>query len=123
MLTACDITVCRRTNALVGRSPQVFATVNRPGVVAGQSTRIADLGFDQYFNPAAFAIPGTVTSALGAPVQLFDHAGRCSRNPDASLFKDFRLRELLTMGNAAFSKLSDSQTVGRQVQFGLKLVW
>jgi len=46
-----------------------------------------------------------------------------SRNPDASLFKDFRLRELLTMGNAAFGKLSDSQTVGRQVQFGLKLVW
>jgi len=54
----------------------VFATVNRPGVVAGQSTLVANLGFDQYFNPAAFAIPGTVTKALGAPVQLFGHAGR-----------------------------------------------
>jgi len=107
----------------------VFATVNRPGVVAGQSTLVANLGFDHDINPAAFAIPGTVTNALGAPVQLFGHAGRSilgapgSRNPVASLFKDFRLRELLTMGNAAFGKLSGSQTVGHQVQFGMKLVW
>jgi len=54
---------------------------------------------------------------------LDDPWGAGSRNLDASLFKDFRLRELLTMGNAAFGKLSGSQTVGRQVQFGLKLVW
>jgi hypothetical protein len=134
----------------------VFATVNRPDVVAGQPTLVANPGFDQYFNPAAFAIPGTVTNALGAPVQLFGNAGRSilrapgSRNLDASLFKDIRLAErrrlefrteafnltntptftlpnarsaVLTVGNAAFGKLSGSQTVGRQIQFGLKLVW
>jgi hypothetical protein len=144
------------TDALVGRLPPVFATVNRPDVVAGQSTLVANPGFDQYFNPAAFAVPGTVPSVLGAPVQLFGNAGRSllrgpgSRNLDASLFKDFRLAErrrvefraeafnltntptfqlpnarsaVLTVGNAAFGKLSGSQTVGRQVQFGLKLVW
>jgi hypothetical protein len=144
------------TDALVARLPQVFATVNRPDVVAGQSTLVDNPGFDQYFNPAAFAIPGTVTNALGAPVQLFGNAGRSilrapgSRNMDASLFKDIRLGErrhvefrteafnltntptftlpnarsaVLTVGNAAFGKLAGSQTVGRQVQFGLKLVW
>jgi hypothetical protein len=144
------------TDALVARLPPVFATVNRPDVVAGQSTLVANPGFDQYFNPAVFAIPGTVTNALGAPVQLFGNAGRSilhapgSRNLDASLFKDIRLGErrhvefrteafnltntptftlpnarsaVLTVGNAAFGKLSGSQTVGRQVQFGLKLVW
>src|SRR5215831_17653219 len=90
--------------------------------------------------PASTPLPGTC-SILRAPG---------SRNLDASLFKDFRLRErrrvefrteafnltntptftlpnarsaVLTVGNAAFGKLSGSQTVGRQVQFGLKLVW
>jgi hypothetical protein len=29
----------------------------------------------------------------------------------------------LTVGNAAFGKLVGSQTVGRQVQFGLKLLY
>ncbi len=144
------------TDALVGRLPPVFATVNRPDVVAGQPVLVAHPGFDQYFNPAAFAIPGTVANVNGAPVQLFGNAGRSvlrapgSRNLDASLFKDFRLGErrraefrseafnltntptfslpnarsaVLTVGNAAFGKLSGSQTVGRQVQFGLKLIW
>ena len=113
-------------------------------------------GFDQYFNPAAFAVPGTVPSVTGAPIQKFGNTGRDvlrgpgSKNLDASLFKDFRLGErrliqfrteafnltntptftlpnsrsaVLTVGNAAFGKLSGSQTVGRQVQFGLKLIW
>ena len=29
----------------------------------------------------------------------------------------------LTVGNAGFGKLASSQTVGRQLQGGLKLVW
>jgi len=29
----------------------------------------------------------------------------------------------LTVGNPAFGKLTGSQTVGRQVQLGLKLLW
>jgi hypothetical protein len=130
--------------------------VNRPDVVAGQPLLVANPGFDQYFNPAAFAVPPAVTNALGAPVQTFGNAGRMvlrapgSKNLDASLFKDFRLTErrrlefraeafnltntptftlpnsrsaVLTVGNAAFGKLSGSQTVGRQLQFGLKLIW
>jgi hypothetical protein len=144
------------TDALVGRLPPVFATVNRPDVVPGQSTKVENPGFDQYFNPAAFAIPGTVMNALGTPVQTFGNAGRSilrgpgSKNLDASLFKalplgEFRRLEfraeafnltntptftlpsarsaVLTLGNPAFGKLSGSQTVGRQIQFGLKLIW
>jgi hypothetical protein len=124
--------------------------------VLGQSTKVANPGFDQYFNPAAFAIPPTVINALGVPVQTFGNAGRSilrapgSRNLDASLFKHIRITErqrlefraeafnltntptftlpnarspVLTVGNAAFGKLSGSQTVGRQIQFGLKLLW
>jgi hypothetical protein len=76
--------------------------------------------------------------------------GPGSKNLDASLFKGIRIAEgrrlefraeafnltntptftlpnarsaVLTVGNAAFGKLSGSQTVGRQLQFGLKLVW
>jgi hypothetical protein len=144
------------TDVLVGSLPPVFAQVNRPDVVAGQPLLVGNPGFDQYFNPAAFAVPPTVTNALGAPVQTFGNAGRMvlrapgSKNLDASLFKDFRLTErrrlefraeafnltntptftlpnsrsaVLTVGNAAFGKLSGSQTVGRQLQFGLKLIW
>jgi hypothetical protein len=144
------------TDALVGTLPPVFATVNRPDVVLGQSTLVANPGFDQYFNPAAFSIPPTVTNALGAPIRTFGNAGRSilrapgSKNLDASLFKDFRITErrrlefraeafnltntptftlpnarsaVLTVGNAAFGKLSGSQTVGRQIQFGIKLIW
>ena len=76
--------------------------------------------------------------------------GPGSRNLDFSLFKEFRITERtrlqfrgeafnvsntptftlpsatssgLTWGNANFGKLSGSQTVGRQIQFGLKLLW
>src|SRR5579884_1230492 len=76
--------------------------------------------------------------------------GPGSKNLDFSLLKDFRLTEgkrlefraeafnltntptftlpsatspELTVGNSAFGKLIGSQTVGRQVQFGLKLLW
>lgn len=144
------------TDVLVARLPPVFATINRPDVVLGQPLVVANPGFDQYFNPAAFSVPGTVVNALGAPVQTFGNAGRMvlrgpgSRNLDASLFKDIGLSEqrklefraeafnltntptftlpsarsaVLTVGNAAFGKLSGSQTVGRQIQFGLKLIW
>jgi hypothetical protein len=76
--------------------------------------------------------------------------GPDQRNLDFSVFKDFKLGEKnrvefraesfnptntptfnlpsptsasLTVGNASFGKLGSSQTVGRQLQFGLKLVW
>lgn len=73
-----------------------------------------------------------------------------SRNPDLSLFKDFRPTERtriqfraeafnltntptftlpnarsaqLRPGNRSFGKLAGSQTVGRQIQFGLKFIF
>jgi len=76
--------------------------------------------------------------------------GPGQRNVDFSIFKDFLFGEkrrmefraesfnlsntptfnlssptsaALTVGNAGFGKLGSSQTVGRQLQFGLKLVW
>lgn len=76
--------------------------------------------------------------------------GPGSRNLDFSLFKEFRATEktmiqfraeafnlsntptfqlpsatsaALTVGSASFGKLTGSQTVGRQIQFGLKLLW
>jgi hypothetical protein len=76
--------------------------------------------------------------------------GPSQRNLDFSIFKDFRFGEkrraefraesfnlsntpffnlssptsaALTVGNAGFGKLASSQTVGRQLQFGLKFVW
>jgi len=124
--------------------------------VLGEPTVVANPGFDQYFNPKAFTVPGTTPDVLGAPVRKFGNSGRNvlrgpgSRNLDFSLFKDIALSErkrlefrpeafnfsntltfdppgartaALTVGNASFGKLGSAQTVGRQVQFGLKLLW
>lgn len=76
--------------------------------------------------------------------------GPGSRNLDLSMFKEFRTTERsklqfraeafnlsntptfllagatsasLTVGNPSFGKLTGSQTVGRQIQFGLKFLW
>jgi hypothetical protein len=144
------------TSVLVKQLPPVFALVNRPNVVLGQSVVAPHPSFDQYFNPAALVVPPTVPNILGAPVQTFGNAGPYilrgpgSKNLDFSLLKDFHLTERkrlefraeafnltntptftlpsatspeLTVGNSAFGKLIGSQTVGRQVQFGLKLLW
>jgi trimeric autotransporter adhesin len=144
------------TDVSVSQLPPVFATINRPNVVSGQPLLAPNAGFDQYFNPAAFAVPGTVPNVKGVPIQPFGNAGRMvlrgpgQRNLDASLFKNFHFGEKrrlefraeafnlsntptfnlpsptsasLTVGNAGFGKLGSSQTVGRQVQFGLKFVY
>lgn len=144
------------TDALVSTLPPVFATINRPDVVLGQSIVVAHPGFNQYFNPDAFASPPTVPNAAGAPVRTFGNASRMvlrgpgSKNLDFSLFKNFAFTERtrlqfraeafnltntptftlpsarsaeLTVGNPAFGELAGSQTVGRQIQFGLKLYW
>jgi hypothetical protein len=144
------------TDVTTAALPPVFGTINRPDRVLGQPLLVANPGFDQYFNPAAFAIPPTVPNYKGAPTQTFGNASRMvlrgpgQRNLDFSVFKNFVLHEkkclefraeafnltntpyfnlssptsaALTVGNASFGKLSSSQTVGRQLQGGLKLIW
>jgi Carboxypeptidase regulatory-like domain/TonB dependent receptor-like, beta-barrel len=144
------------TDVNASQLPPVFATINRPDRVPGQDLLVPNAGFDQYFNPAAFKVPGTTVNNRGVPLQNFGNAGKMilrgpgQRNLDFSLFKDFRIAEkrkiefraeafnlsntptfnlpsatsaALTAGNAAFGKLASAQTVGRQVQLGLKFVW
>ena len=138
------------------QNPPVFNTANRPDRVLGQPVLVPNPGFDQYFNPAAFAPPPKVPDVRGALLQTFGNAGRSilrgpgSRNVDLSMFKEFRTSEktmlqfraeafnlsntptftlptavsaALTVTNSAFGKLTGSQTVGRQIQFGLKFLW
>jgi hypothetical protein len=80
---------------------QLFATINVPDRVTGQSTTLPDAGVDGWFNPNAFAQPGTATSATGVPLIRFGTAqrragrGPGSNNMDFSLFKNFRITERL----------------------------
>src|SRR6266446_4556396 len=75
---------------------QLFATINVPDRVEGQSLYVPDKGVDGYFNPAAFTDPGQVRSVTGVPITLFGNAARRvgrgpgARNFDFSLFKNFR---------------------------------
>jgi hypothetical protein len=135
---------------------QLFATINVPDTVLGQSIYLPDPGVDGYFNPAAFALPGTVNSSTGVPITKFGTAQRrIGRGPsvadlDFSLFKNFRVGERiniqfraeafnasntpafslpaatsqsLTIGNSSFGKLTSSSATGRQLQFGLKILF
>lgn len=140
----------------VASNNQMYATINVPNVVPGQSLYLPNRGVDGWFNPAAFSEPGTVINAKGIPITLFGNAARrIGRGPDAtdldfSLFKGFRIKErrqiqfraeafnltntptfflpsatnaALTIGNASFGKLTSSAATGRQLQFGLKLLF
>ncbi len=80
-------------------NPPVFNTANRPNRVLGVPAVVDHPGFDQYFNPAAFAAPPKVPDVRGNLLQTFGNAGRSilrgpgSRNLDLSLFKEFRMTE------------------------------
>jgi len=144
------------TDTRVALTPPTFTTTNRPNRLLGQPSLVLNPGFDQYFNPAAFAIPPTVPDYRGAPIITYGDAPRLalrgpgSRNLDLSVFKEFHTTERsmlqfraeafnvsntptftlpnarsveLTVGNPAFGKLVGSQTVGRQIQFGLKFLF
>ena len=85
-----------RTSSLV---PPTFATFNVPDRVPGVSMYVPNKGVDQYFNPAAFRLPGTVPSTTGALIPRFgDSARHVGRGPgsvnfDFSLFKNTAITE------------------------------
>ncbi len=64
------------TDMNVASLPPVLTLRNRPDVVAGEPALVANPGFDQYFNPKAFAVPPRVPDYRGAPIQTFGNAGR-----------------------------------------------
>jgi hypothetical protein len=136
--------------------PPTFATFNVPDRVPGVSMYAENRGVDQYFNPAAFRVPGTVPSVTGAQIQRFgDSARHVGRGPgsvnfDFSLFKNTALTEAarlqfrmeifnltntptfflasasstsLSVGRPNFGQLSQGSAVGRQIQFGMKLMF
>lgn len=140
----------------VASNNQMYATINVPDLVPGQSLYLPNKGVDGWFNPAAFAEPARVNNVNGVPITLFGNAARRvgrgpgSNNMDFSLFKAFTVTErvrvqfraeafnltntptfflpsassaALTIGNAAFGKLTSSSATGRQLQFGLKLLF
>ncbi len=142
-----------RTSRVPG-SNMMFANFNVPDVVLGQPLFLPNKGVDGWFNPAAFSEPVQVRAANGAPITMFGNAGRrIGRGPgsvnfDFSVFKNFPLRETvtlqfraesfnltntptfnlpgatnpaLTIGNPNFGKLGSSSATGRQMQFALKL--
>jgi hypothetical protein len=84
-----------RTNVL----PPIFNTFNVPDRVAGQPMVVDNWSVDNYFNPGAFTVPGTVPSNTGAAVQLFGNSARRvargpgSKNADVSVFKNIRFYE------------------------------
>ena len=140
----------------VAAANQLFATFNVPDLVLGQSMYLPNGGPDGWFNPAAFAEPGTTPNAKGVQLIKFGTlARRAGRGPgtnnlDFSVFRNFTIRErmnlqfraeafnltntpafflpsaaspALTIGNPNFGKLTASSATGRQLQFGLKLVF
>jgi hypothetical protein len=83
----------------VAAANQLFATINLPDRVSGQSIFLPNRNVDGWFNPAAFAEPGRVNSVTGVPITLFGNAQRrAGRGPratnlDFSMFKNFRVTE------------------------------
>jgi hypothetical protein len=97
--------------------PPTFATFNVPDRVPGVSMYAPNRGVDQYFNPDAFRVPGTVASKTGAPIQRFGdsarHVGRGpgSLNFDFSLFKNTAITETAKVQfRAEFFNLTNTPT-------------
>ena len=55
---------------------QMYATINVPDLVPGQSMYLPNKGVDGWFNPAAFAEPARVNNVKGVPITLFGNAAR-----------------------------------------------
>jgi hypothetical protein len=72
---------------------------------------------DNYFNPAAFTVPGTVPSNTGAAVQLFGNSARRvargpgSKNADVSVFKNIHFTErIMLQFRAEFFNFTNTPT-------------
>ena len=98
----CGFTTDTRTSR-IPTANQLFATINVPDVVSGASLFAGNKGVDGFFNPDAFAQPGTTTAANGQVLQRFGNAqrrigrGRSAFNLDFSLFKNFKLAETVNL--------------------------
>ncbi len=98
--------------------PPIFNTFNVPDRVPGEPIQVRrNRGVDQFFNPAAFRVPGAIRSNTGAPVQLFgDSARRVARGPgsanfDFSVFKDTVITERYRLQfRAEFFNLTNTPT-------------
>ena len=83
----------------VAAANQLFATINLPDRVSGQSIYLPNRNVDGWFNPAAFAEPGRVNSVTGLLITLFGNAqhragrGPRAKNLDFSMFKNFVISE------------------------------
>ena len=102
-----------RTNVL----PPIFNTFNVADRVAGVPMVLPNASVDAFFNPAAFAVPGTVPSNTGAPVQLFGNSARrvtrgpSARNADVSVFKNTTITErVMLQFRAEFFNMTNTPT-------------
>ena len=144
------------TDVTTAALPPVFGTINRPDRVSGQPMLVANPGFDQYFNPAAFADPadgaefqrsadpdvrkrephGAARSGPAKPGFLDLQGLRSGRRsawnfvPNPSICRTRRTSiyparpaRRSPWATRASANWASSQTVGRQLQGGLKLVW
>ncbi len=105
------------TDIRVAVVPPTFATFNVPDRVPGVSMYAQNRGVDQYFNPAAFKVPGTVPSNTGVPIQRFgDSARHVARGPgsvnfDFSIFKNTQISDKATLQfRAEFFNLTNTPT-------------
>ncbi|HEY6989679.1 MAG TPA: TonB-dependent receptor [Bryobacteraceae bacterium] len=102
-----------RTNVL----PPIFNTFNVADRASGQPMVLDDASVDGYFNPAAFAVPGTVPSASGARIQQFGNSARRvargpgSKNADISIFKNTTFGErMMLQFRAEFFNFTNTPT-------------
>jgi hypothetical protein len=103
-----------RTNVL---PTGLFNTFNVADRLSGQRMVQSNWSVDNYFNPAAFGVPGTVPGVNGAAIQEFGNSARRvargpgSKNADVSVFKNFNFTErYLLQFRAEFFNMTNTPT-------------